>query len=194
MRATLLSGVLLLVMEGIAQEWCTSGARWRTRTAGFQSVVFSDMTCLGDTLVDGYQAYRIRTISSGYNGPIPISEETISYIVVDQDVLWYRNSTGVLDTLTWFGAEVGDHWKFGPTVGGTADTLRANVTAVGTRSFGGVPLRYVVVDQVGGSGNLERIRRTSAWDLSFPAGSTRSFAMVPWKPHARNFCATRMMK
>jgi len=149
MRSTVVTCFVLSATLGCTQEWCVPGAAWRVGEFVFQSELYRDITCIGDTVIDGYQGYRMHSYNVGFNGPIEINNESTFTTVLDQDIMWYLNS-GILDTLVWFGAQVGDHWKFGPTLGGGQDTLRANVVAAGTRSFGAVPLRYVVVDYSGG--------------------------------------------
>ncbi len=129
-----------------AQVWCPPGAEWTFNyvdvLGGWHGVARVEYA--GDTLLDGHQAQRLRQWT--HIAP-PGTQDYTSwgggemYTYHSDDVVYeWTGWPEHFDTLFWFGAAPGDHWR---SVDGS--DLKMIVTDTATVTIDAVPLRRLVV-------------------------------------------------
>lgn len=148
MRYMLLSFGLTAALCTTAQDWCAPGATWRYSEVAWHYSSTFERTCLGDTIIDGFEAHRTRTRRVGVWNAEPFDETSDGVSFVSPDLLRYVSSSQPSvhwDTLAWFGAVPGDRWSF------LIDDLPwarvdVSVSDTGLLDFGTVQLRFLVVE------------------------------------------------
>lgn len=147
MRTTILLSLLCTSTIGSAQNWCPPGADWIFGFYAQQAHGARRAWYSGDTIVGGFTAKRIDQTIHAYQPVFPFTvgftsegPELITREEGDLVLLW-DNLSSSFDTLMWFGAEPGQHWRFPNSASGD----RFNVLGTGTTVVEGIELRYLVV-------------------------------------------------
>lgn len=186
-RPIVLPALLLLAFPLQAQNWCPPGATWTySYFDGWAGAGITRYVYAGDTLIDGSPCQRIDQfveLESGTIYDMPASVIT----KVDGDLISILTGTG-FDTLYWFGAAPGDHWKF-PGIGAGGEQV-LNVTDTGTVVIDGLSLHYLATEH---DTLIERIgpllSLMTLWDLTVvdgPGGQLRCYSdhtisyRAPW--------------
>ncbi len=132
-----------------AQSWCPPGAKWTHEYAdvlggyfGVQRVEYA-----GDTVLGGYVAQRLDQthVVAPWGTTDYASYSTVSLFTrYDTGIVFIWDNVSTYDTLFWFGAEPGDHWR----APGWPDDGNIVLTVVDTATvdIDGVPLRRLVVE------------------------------------------------
>jgi hypothetical protein len=191
LRLLLLAAVggLLAAQPGHAQTataWCPPGATWQYNVLALGGTSQVTLRYLGDTLVGGHQAQRLR-----YND----SSMPTKYVRVSNDSV-YSWHDGRYILLYRFDARPGDSWQ---TYAGHAYDIcpqmpvTLTVDSVGTQVMGGRAVRWLTVrvgasTQAGGGRIYEGIGGISGWHPYVPGcGGTdpdylylRSFQATGW--------------
>ena len=141
--------VLVPTLTCQAQNWCPPGAKWTHEYAdvlggyfGVQRVEYA-----GDTVLGGYMAQRLDQTHVvapwGTSDYAPYTTSSL-YTRYDNDIVYIWDGVSAYDTLFWFGAGPGDHWR----APGWPDDGNIVLTVVDTATvdIDGVPLRQLVVE------------------------------------------------
>lgn len=154
MRAIAIATALVASLHATAQQWCPPGATWTYDTGSPWTVAYTRYAYAGDTLVDGQPSQRIEVdalITNWFGNDTTIHSTGSPGLVTrlaDEVVFLWRPNTGTWDTLYWFGAEVGDHWR--PPWAFEEDCPADHVLTVletGTMIVDGVELRKLLVER-----------------------------------------------
>lgn len=153
MKALLLLPLLLLTMVAQGQIWCPEGAVWKCNfISGGPYEGCETRTYLGDTLIDGFVSQHIIAerisnnftpdgIDTAYNHTYTRIQDSVVYELFDAFL-----PSQYWDTLYWFGAHEGDHWRRpGPTNG----CFLGKMEMLGSydQLFGSASLRVYVIIQ-----------------------------------------------
>ena len=153
MKALFVTPLLLLAMCTQGQLWCPDGAVWKCNfISGGPYEGCETRMYVGDTLIEGFVSQHIiaERISNNFtpNGIDTVYHHTYTRI---QDSIVYELFDAFMpsqywDTLYWFGAQEGDHWRRpGPTNG----CFVGKMEMLGSydQLFGSASLRVYVIIQ-----------------------------------------------
>lgn len=149
-RTNMLAGLSLAVMTTAqAQSWCPPGARWLFDTGSPWAVGQTQVTYVGDTVVDGYTAQKLErhykfvqifgsdSLIEGYRTP---------WITRVEGDMVLDKVEGVWDTLFRFDAVPGDHWQPNWLDGIECPDYTLHVIDTSLVVFSGVALRQVELE------------------------------------------------
>ncbi len=148
MRAALIF-LALLPSLACAQSWCPPGATWTHEYAdvlgGYWGVQRAEY--VGDTIIGGYVAQELRQTHVvapwGTSNYAPYTTSSL-YTRYDNDIVYIWDGVSAYDTMFWYGASPGDHWR----APGWPDDGNIVLTVVDTATadIDGVQLRRLVVE------------------------------------------------
>lgn len=140
---------LLGALLAKAQVWCPPGARWLYDTGNPWQVAQTEITYVGDTIVDGFVAQKLErhyklvqsfgndTLIEGYHSP---------WITRVEGDMVLDKVEGVWDTLFRFDAVPGDHWQPNWLDGLECPDHTLHVVDTATVLIDGVALRQLDLD------------------------------------------------
>lgn len=131
-----------------AQNWSPSGANWKYSYFGFMSG-YVDIAYTGDTIIDGQSAKVLSKSFHGLDGSMNVISNAIGkeYTYESNGVIYLRFQNQ-WDTLFFFNAQVGDHWRMAkqPFTGVCPENSRLKVLASGNKIIHSETRKYVVVE------------------------------------------------
>ena len=145
---TVIGAMALMLLGGpmaYGQSWCPAGANWLyERGDPMISSGSVQYTYVGDTLLDGWGAQRIRGIGyfvvsmGGFTDTVYTTEPSVLTRTDGDLVYFWLQAQQVWDTLYWFDAVPGDRWNPGWDC---EDGAYVAVVDTGTTVVEGIPLR-----------------------------------------------------
>ena len=98
-----------LSLFGWAQQWCAPEATWTYQYSGGSADYREQYRYVGDTVLGGLSAQRIRVDVIGTFGGPTFIDSAMQYTAILGDMVMVLDASGSWDTLYWFG-EPGDRW------------------------------------------------------------------------------------
>lgn len=141
--------VIATITAAQAQSWCPPGARWLFDTGNPWQVAQTEVTYVGDTIVDGFVSQKLerhyKLVQSFGNDTLIEGYHTPWITRVEGDMVLDKVE-GVWDTLFHFGAVPGDSWQSNWLDGLECPDHTLHVVDTATVLIDGVALRQLDLD------------------------------------------------